>query len=401
MENSLTITTIFIVYISAILIEQKRSGRGMTLLSLLLFYGIFYSLAPIFNTEIQYVDYSRVLLLTAAIMLCSLSYWISCWSSSNQDFSVLIEDSKVLRLSIFSLLTTSIVIGCYIVIFKIGVANFFFVSRAERALMQSDISRFMFFRDLINACCVFSICMSLNNKWPRFWKNMFIFTLVLSVSYSILTISRSNLVQIIFPILYILSVKNKFSKSVVNITLIIGFLVATLWKSVLATLVIYQDYDFSRVTLEFPPEFSSWYFISENVFNPFLFYGKTIADAILSLMYPFYDATPLSIWYVQNFEPDLAEKGGGRGFSLLVESYINFGYIGIFIIFSLLGLLLGLIEKRSKSSFIFVYVCAVTFPILHKIYRSELLSIMKVYWWYYLLPIVMIMIVLRFKTRIN
>ncbi|TOL77262.1 oligosaccharide repeat unit polymerase, partial [Vibrio parahaemolyticus] len=98
-----------------------------------------------------------------------------------------------------------------------------------------------------------------------------------------------------------------------------------------------------------PSELYQWAIITNDVKNEPLLLGTSFLDAFISFIHPFYDTVPLSIWYVNKFEPIVAEAGGGRGFSLFSESILNFGFIGVPVVFALLGVFLGILSYLSRK----------------------------------------------------
>ncbi len=76
------------------------------------------------------------------------------------------------------------------------------------------------------------------------------------------------------------------------------------------------------------------------------------------LMTPFYpgflldreDIPSLSSWFTREFFPRTYETGGGVGFSLVAQGYLDFGWAGVVWLFLLVGLLIRLMYAVSGSS---------------------------------------------------
>lgn len=93
-------------------------------------------------------------------------------------------------------------------------------------------------------------------------------------------------------------------------------------------------------------------------------FGQTYWDSLMSLPPAWLHdggTIPLSSWLVNIYAPG---NPGGYGFSLSAEAYMNFGLLGIFVTFFLLGLLLRHMVNRFAvtewATFFSVYVTAVT-----------------------------------------
>lgn len=82
-------------------------------------------------------------------------------------------------------------------------------------------------------------------------------------------------------------------------------------------------------------------------------YMRDIADTIPRFVWP---DKPQTTWvdFRDTFFPEYAQLGvtGGTGYSSVLEAYVNFGTIGVLIVYLLLGLVMGCLEiarQRSKS----------------------------------------------------
>ena len=102
--------------------------------------------------------------------------------------------------------------------------------------------------------------------------------------------------------------------------------------------------------------------ILQNIEKVDKFYGLTYLKAPLllvpSTLYPDrYEGLPT--WFVNEFYPDYAKKGGGMAFSFVAETFINFGAFGpIFI-----GFLLGIILAKFWKITMFKYKTALSFSL--------------------------------------
>ena len=77
-------------------------------------------------------------------------------------------------------------------------------------------------------------------------------------------------------------------------------------------------------------------------------------------------------WFTETFYPNLWSEGGGVGFTLVGCGYINFGIMGVLILFAFLGIAMRLIYKISTAT-ITTFIFYVNFiPILIQTIRSDL-----------------------------
>jgi hypothetical protein len=126
-------------------------------------------------------------------------------------------------------------------------------------------------------------------------------------------------------------------------------------------------------------EFGGWARIARDVLSqPFQsVFEPTFVQAPLSVvpsaLWPERPDAP-SIWYVENFDPTTASRGGAWAFSIVVESYMNFWYLGPFV----LGSIVGVVIARSEL-FAFRRLCAVF--VLTFSFRSDLVSLIQMAAW--------------------
>lgn len=78
------------------------------------------------------------------------------------------------------------------------------------------------------------------------------------------------------------------------------------------------------------------------------------------------DFTPLSMWRMEVFHPDLWGRFAGLGFFAAAEGYVNFGVVGVALHMGLLGAIAGLLHVmlRYNNGPSAVVLYAVSFPVL-------------------------------------
>jgi len=80
------------------------------------------------------------------------------------------------------------------------------------------------------------------------------------------------------------------------------------------------------------------------------FYGRTLLEDILNAIpnSQIFKTEVPSTWFVKKYFPEVYDKGGGLGFSLLGEAYINFGCLLAFLFFVPIVFLIFLIDYKSS-----------------------------------------------------
>ncbi len=209
-----------------------------------------------------------------------------------------------------------------------------------------------------------------------------------------MTISRNALILVGLPVIFILHYFNYVKIKTILILLIVALFIGVIWKSVLFHLLLSNDgFSFSEIVnnLKFPREFVVWEEITNNILNNDIsFNGRTYLNTFISLFYPFYHFKHLSIWYVENFEFSTFEKGGGRGFSNILEAYLNFNILGVIIVFFLLGVIVNIFQRIANKSIIFFLSYSFSLAFVQRIFRSDFTSLLKTWWWMYFISFILL-----------
>jgi len=387
----------FITILLLIYIEFKRTKLLLSFYSLFLFYGFLYTIGIFFSDErLNEQHYYATFLIILAMLSFVVGYHFckSLAQSNNNNRQNIYIHNSIISKSYFFLVSLSgiaLFLFCYVVVAKIGFIEYFFTSRAGRSILVKPYSVYMIFVDLFNIISVISLFQYLQTKKKKF-KKIFILISSIAILHAIFTISRNNLVLILLPLIYTYHYFGYIKPKIIASTFFIGLLVAIFWKKVLFAL-IFSNFNSIDLTIDMPNEFYAWHPIAQDLLKLDLnLYGSSYYDAIASLIYPFYDADNLSIWYVKNFEFDVFAKGGGRGFSNVLEAYLNFGILGVFFVFLILGFIAYLFQLKAKKSIymFFPYVFSLSF--IHRIFRSDFLSLTKTWWWMYFISFIIILI---------
>ena len=386
--------------------EYKRTKLIFNYFSLFLIYWYLYTIGIFFSGEelTQYNLFAAELILIGGLFFIIGYYFFPLGSKSF--YQKKIEKlNKLPNIKIFLLLLTFVALAffIYIVFIKIGFQNYFFTSRANRSLIVRPYSKIMIFIDLFNIISSIALLFYIKTK-KRFYKYIFILVFTVGLFHAILTISRNNLVLLIFPIVYILHYYNYLKTKAILLLLLTGVLVASLWKVVLGSLFLYGNLDLGLMlqNFKFPREFIVWQEISNNLLSKeqLYLYGKSYIEAFSNFIYP-HHVENLSLWYVRNYEPHVFEIGGGRGFSNILEAYLNFDILGVIVIFFILGNLVYLFQLKSRNNIVLFLSYAFSLSFIHRIFRSDFVSLTKTWWWMYFISFVFLFTLFKILKKVS
>jgi hypothetical protein len=105
-------------------------------------------------------------------------------------------------------------------------------------------------------------------------------------------------------------------------------------------------------------------------------YGGSYVDAILSLLPTRIGADPQSLtnWLAQTYAPDAP---GGYGFSLSGEAYINFGVLGIPVVFAVMAMLQRAVVLRIERGHVWAYLSMLYIIVLMYTIRGESVVVVR------------------------
>jgi len=98
----------------------------------------------------------------------------------------------------------------------------------------------------------------------------------------------------------------------------------------------------------------------------------------------------------EEFFPDIVAQGGGRGFTLVGEGYMNFGAAGVVVWFVLLGAFVGYLHKKSTGSLVWLIMYIVTMPLVVYITRADFSNLLSQFGKHVALPVVAIYVGRRY-----
>ena len=285
-------------------------------------------------------------------------------------------DLNTFNWGLFIFLIVSIGAYYYVTIYKIGLAVYFFASRAEKSLLTSDYSILQFYPYTLPLISTISLYLYLSYK-NKVSYSIFIIALFLSLTNAVITGSRGEMLIIAFPIIYLLRLFNVISAKFTILICIGGFVLFGIWKS------LYTD----NIEVQYDSEFVSWYRICDTILSDssgfeYLF-GKSYFQTLINLVIPVTNMESLSTWYVRKYENAVFLAGGGRGFPSVFEAYMNFHVLGVVLVYSFYGCLAKKINRSSELGLLIYIIVLIS---LYKLFRSPAYSFWKNMMWFEIYP---------------
>ncbi|WHZ23103.1 MAG: hypothetical protein OJF47_002215 [Nitrospira sp.] len=115
------------------------------------------------------------------------------------------------------------------------------------------------------------------------------------------------------------------------------------------------------------------YYLSRATFEPF-YMGETLLWDIKRALLPgvlVQDGPDPQRHFNTMFFPDVVAQGGGRGFTLVGEGYMNFGWFGVVLWFVILGWFVRTLYARATTNKSWFVVYVVSMPLLVYIIRAD------------------------------
>ena len=272
-----------------------------------------------------------------------------------------------------------VVTEIYVIFKQIGIVTYFEAERGGKALMMSNYSSLTFYKFGIPLVSVVSLYNYLYFK-NRYDLILFLISFFFALFNSVLSASRAELISLFLPILFLFNYFGKIKERTVVIIGIMAVVLFGVWKSLF----------WGEFKLSYDSEFNTWYEICDNVLkNPDrkLLYGESYLTTLYNIVIPFTDSQTLSTWYLENYEWEVLARGGGRGFSAVLEAYMNFDILGIFFLYCFYGWLIGRLNTNTTFN-TFIYLIVMTS--LFQFFRSESYSLWKNMMWFKIYPLTII-----------
>lgn len=277
-----------------------------------------------------------------------------------------------------------------LMIILIGPIDFFTMDRVQRFSYFDKykilllLSGFMYIGFVMSAIRYY---ISGNNQDRYVLKIMFTIILL----YAIATVSRTHLTIIAITIGVLIERKNIISKKKLLISFLGMAFLMLFFKGFLYN-IFFSELSYDTFN---PGEFINWIRNTLMVINsPFYISdGGGFESYLLTIKSLFVispDGEPLSQWFINEFYSDKATAGLTYGFSGIAEGYLASGYFGVVLHFAMIGILFGHLDKRRSfvSLVLMIFLIFLTF----RIFRSESYNIVRTFSWYYLYPLLTLVI---------
>lgn len=295
-----------------------------------------------------------------------------------RDSNIAYDSYKIKCFFIF-LFIISIMAEVYVVFYRIGYSNFFHATRASKSLMMEDFGILSFYKSTIPMVSAVSLYLYLKYK-EKGCMFLTILAFVISFGNAIISGSRAELISIFLPVLFLLYYFERISNKMVMFLGVLFFLFFGAWKSMF----------WGEINISFDSEFDSWYRIGRNVFSDESFrfiYGNSYFKTLINLIIPITNMESLSTWYVKTYESSVYRIGGGRGFSGIIEAYMNFGVLGNILVFAFYGWLAKKLKGNNDRQ---ILVYAIIMISVYQIFRSDSYSLWKNLMWFKIYPVLLI-----------
>jgi len=381
------------------------SAKGRSFLSpicVIPFFGFFYLSGWIFYKEKigGEVSLNETLLLGAALMFL-LAYMIG--GSFNLRLPLATRPSiNMQNIYLTSIILYSISFFLFITIFLQFGSEYFFVSKGARHLLSRTMGFEKFAKDIMISGMIllnYYFC-----RVRRVTSPIFVALLLISILFFIVLENRSALAITLLTFLYFF---HQYVKAIKNWHLVVVYgsllFLGSIAKEMFYWLRIYitEGWFVPRMgdalgSVLSQHEFYAWLEIFKNLQYSFV-YGETFVKSLKSFLMPGFlggESYSAAQWYVDTFLPEVAELGNGRAFSMIVELYINFTIVGLWLIGFIAGVIINHLER--KQVFLLTAFITSTFPF---IWTGNSAVLLKQYFAIYFLPAFLIYLTLQLLPR--
>lgn len=324
------------------------------------------------------------------------------YNKDNFSISLLDNHFKIILKPIYiiSVLLTSVLFA-YVI--KSGIST-----KKDLALDSSFVTGFASFFSLF--ILSFGLLLSLHFLSKSKSKILLIFTFFWGALAFLIIGERNIILSLAWITLFLVNVLyKKINKTLIIITALSVIALLPFMQSLKSFAVsgeITTEIDYSQFQTEiFNAEFQS---ASRN-FHQLLsmqdywtyYWGETLIWDVMRSFLPFFDYISPTEWFTQTFNGDLYEIGGGRGFSVLAEGYMNFGLLGVIIWAILLALFIKTLYKLSINNIIWLNIYILAMPIIIYVTRADFANLMSQLGKQIIIPIFTIFIAMHIIKRLT
>lgn len=132
-------------------------------------------------------------------------------------------------------------------------------------------------------------------------------------------------------------------------------------------------------------------------------YGSSIIFDLLRSIVPgfIYEFNNSVGWYNKTYHPNIVADGRGYGFSLSAEGYINFGYVGVFLWYVIVGSMIAFVYNNANKNTISLSAYFVSIPMFIYSIRGDLSTLLSPLFKAILIPIFIFIFIDMFIKRLS
>lgn len=369
---------IFLVVNSFVIVKFDLSHPFVWFSFIFMLYSLAYPILYLFGATYDIYDYSKSLIFSEWLALATFLLIVT---PKKVDYSRLINQRKDLFSSNYIIHIVTIFV--LITTFQVSSGGF-----QDKTAIYGEGSFFTLlgFRAALILIVIYSITLSIYVlKYQKL--NLKLVTYIFLVTFSISFISgeRDFLIRFIVVsafIYYILIKKTKLTME----TILIGILGLTLIP-VLNTFKYYgltgeintsqENFIVQFLTSDFMSASKNMQILLLDNTSKGIFHGESIISAIfraLSIDKLFgLELLSSSQWFNDYY---FGPKRAGQGFTLVGDGYLNFGYLGIIIVFVLIGIIVKILYLKSNYNVYFFVYYILSIPVFMYAIRSDLANIL-------------------------
>lgn len=407
----LIITISIVASIFAFYFDFKKNQQVITVGNIFTVYWFFYTNSFWLNYNLGYnqnINLSNIYLLSIVSILGFVFFHFAYSFKKNPKYHMenLSRDINEHSFKILEkILIIILILGLLLeIIFFLnnGVNAYFLTTRSTRSLIMNETGLSNFFTDLLFLVYLLSLCSLIVYK-SKLMKTLFAVSMGNLIVYQLLIIDRSGFLQILFPLFFLLLLTKKVKNKTMIILGLTLFVFLSYFKTIMSSLIFNTDIPLEK--FKFNSEFEVWYGIGSNIIDGLknssisYLYGESYLSALYNLIMPFNSTEPLSIWYVKSFYPEIYIRGGGLAFSSVAEAILNLGVVFVPIHFLMLGLFCRFIDSQKFNNIYYLSIYTFLLTVLYKFFRSEVYSLVKASWWFYILPVILIFLIINLLDK--
>jgi len=136
------------------------------------------------------------------------------------------------------------------------------------------------------------------------------------------------------------------------------------------------------------------YYLRNAAFEPFYF-GETLLWDLNRAFLPgfiFPEGPDPQRYFNVTFFPEVVEQGGGRGFTLVGEGYMNFGAWGVALWFLLLGVFARYLYRKGASNLTWFVIYVVSMPLVIYVIRADFSNLIAQFSKHIIAPVLLLYI---------